>query len=67
MPVVPVSGNHVVVFAEQRDRADGDSFLARVEMKKASHFSQVVILEGGLLEPPDPEHFTQETNFFLFR
>ena len=56
MSVVAVSGNHVVVVAQQGDRTDGDSFLARVEMKKAAHFSQVVIFERGLLESPDPEH-----------
>src|ERR1700720_983846 len=65
--VVAVGGDDVVIVPQKRDRADSDSLLARVKMEKATHFSQVVIFERGLLEPPDPEHLAQETNLVFLR
>lgn len=41
MSAVAVSGNHVVVVAQQGNRTDGDIFLARVEMKKAPIFPRL--------------------------
>lgn len=67
MSVVAVSGNYMVIVSQERNRADGDSFLAGVEVKEAPHFAQVIIFKRGLFEASDPEHLAQETNFLVLR
>ena len=63
--VVAVGGDDVVVVAHERAGADGDGFLADVEVEEAAHFAAVVLLERLLLEAAHAEHFAQETDFVL--
>ena len=67
MPMVPVRGNDVVVFRQQRDRPHSDRFLAGIQMQEAAHFPPLVIFHGHLLEPADAPHFAQKLDFLLRR
>jgi len=60
MAVIPVSRDHVIVFSHQGGHADGDGFLADIEMKETGHFTLVVIFEGNPLETANAVHFLQQ-------
>ena len=61
--VVAVGGDDVVIVAHERAGADGDGFLADVEVEKAAHFSAVVLLQRLLLKAPHPQHLPQQPDF----
>ena len=63
--VVAIGGDDVVVFAEERDGADGDGFLTDVEVEEAGHFAALVVLERNLFESPDAAHQSVEADFVI--
>ena len=63
--VVAVSGDGVVVRSHEREGADGDGFLADIQMQEAAHFALLVKFQRRLLEAADAQHVTQEGNFLL--
>jgi hypothetical protein len=65
VPVIAVGGDHVVVLAEERNRADGDGFLTDVEVEKATHALLLIPVQRGLLEAADAQHFPQKTNLVV--
>ena len=62
--MIPVGGDHVVIFSHQRNRPECNRLLANVEMQKTTHLPLVVIFQGRLLESPDAEHLRKEADFF---
>ena len=63
--VVPVGGDHVVVFPQERYRPNRDRFLADVKVEEPPHFALVVILQRRLLEPADAQHLREKPDFFI--
>jgi hypothetical protein len=55
--VVAVAGDDLVAFAGDRLHADGDGFLADVEMAEAADQAHPIQLAGPLLEAADQQHF----------
>ena len=60
MGVAAVCRDVVVILAAQREGADGDRFLANVEMKEAADFSALIVLQADLLEAANANHLSQE-------
>ena len=54
--VTTIGGDHVIVRPHERGGADGDRFLANVEVKESTYFPAIVLLEGGLLKTADTDH-----------
>ena len=61
VPVLPVGGDDRVVRREGLHDADGDRFLADIEMQETTNLAGAVHLGALLLEAPDAQHFVQQT------
>ena len=65
MTVIAISGDHMVVIAQQGNRPDSDGLLADVEVKKSAHFALAVKLERGLLKATDTNHLVEQGDLFF--
>ena len=54
-----IRADHVVVVAQRRQRADGDRFLADVQVTESADLAERVRLRGLFLEAPDQQHLPQ--------
>ena len=63
--VVAVGGDEVVIRPAERDGADGDGFLADVEVEEAADFAALVVFQAGLLEAADADHLGKQLDFPL--
>src|SRR5688500_20290297 len=62
-----VTAENVIVFANSRDRADGDCFLSDVEVTEAADLAGYIHLRRLLFEAADKNHLTVEVDeLFLF-
>src|SRR5688572_31291061 len=62
-----VTAENVIVFANSRDRADGDCFLSDVEVTEAADLAGDIHLRRLLFEAADKNHLTVEVDeLFLF-
>jgi hypothetical protein len=65
MPMIPVSGDDVIVVPQERYRPHCHRLLADIKMQKTAHFALVVELQGGLLETADADHLAQASDLLL--
>src|SRR5260370_35387085 len=65
MTVIWIRGDDRVAGLEGRLHADGDRFLADVEMAKAADQAHAVHLPGALFETPDQQHVPIKMQQFL--
>src|SRR4051812_33321907 len=65
MAVVAVSGDDMVIDAEQRAGADGHALLPDIEMEKAANLATVIGFISRLLEAANLEHLFQKPNLVL--
>src|SRR4051812_27190214 len=65
--VVAVRCDHVVVLAHQGAAADGDGFLADVEMEEPADLLGLVSAETALFEAANPHHLTEELDLLILR
>ena len=65
--VVAVSGDDVIVRAQQRAGPDRHALLADVEVQEAAHLPLLVVLHCRLLEAADAQHVAQEADLVFRR
>ncbi len=65
MAVVAVGGDDVIVLAHERAGADGDGFLADVEVEEAADLAGIIDREAALLEAADAHHLAVELDLLL--
>ena len=58
--MVAIAGNDVIVGTDRRYRADGDRFLADVEMTEAANLSHAVSLGALLFEASNQQHLAKK-------
>jgi len=63
--VFAITGKHVIVFANRGNRADGDRFLADVQVAEAADFAGDVSLGGFFFEASNEQHLTVEIDELL--
>ena len=67
VPVLAIGGDDPVALFQHRDDADGDRFLAVVEMQKPADLLLRVEFGAFVLEPADADHLLQQIQHVLAR
>jgi len=58
--MIPVSGDNMVTFVQERNGPDRDGFLTGIEMQESAHPPEVVVLKRGLFKAPDPAEIAEK-------